>query len=222
MKIFDIEYFQEGDLMANLTEQLQEESKQKAKDAIKLTAKGVQAASKGIALILNGTVLSEAAIMSALDKKLEQTGDLKYSHANVSIEELQKSGKVEKIDELMLQESMQYFDKYCREYGVKYSALKTTELVDGKEKEGYSVFFEGKNDKLILDIMKNAVSDWKKDQEQLKETGKDVARAAGMGKTSVLAKLAFFRNRIKEPVTPQQEQNKTNVPEKERKQDLER
>ena len=133
--------------MASLTEQLQEDSKQKMKDSVKMAVKGYGIASKGIALMLNGTVLSEAAIMKALNRKLEKTGDLKYSHANVSIEELQKSGRVEKVDELLLQESMRYFDKYCREYGVKYSALKTTEMTDGKENEGYMIFFEGKNDK---------------------------------------------------------------------------
>lgn len=208
--------------MASLTEQLQEDSKQKMKDSVKMAVKGYGIASKGIALMLNGTVLSEAAIMKALNRKLEKTGDLKYSHANVSIEELQKSGRVEKVDELLLQESMRYFDKYCREYGVKYSALKTTEMTDGKEKEGYMIFFEGKNDKLILEIMKKAVGDWSKAQEQMKETGKDAARTADTGKTSVLAKLAFFRNRIKKSVDAEQNQSKAKSGERERKPDLER
>lgn len=193
--------------MTNLTEQLEESAKQNVKDAAKVAAKGYKMASKGIALILNSTVLSDESIMKALDKKIEKTGDLKYSYANVSIEELQKSGKVEKVDELLLQEAMHYFDKYCREFGVKYSALKTTQVEDGKEKTGYMIFFESKNNKLILEIMKKAVSDWNKDQEQMKETGKDTARAAEMGKTSVLAKLAFFRNRIKESVDTEQHQH---------------
>lgn len=208
--------------MSSITEQIQEDAIQKMKDSARMAAKGYKVASKGIALILENTVLSEESIMKALDRKLEKTGDLKYSHANVSIAELQKSGRVEKVEELLLQESMKYFDKYCREYRVKYSALKTTEKVDDIVKEGYMIFFEGKNDKLILEIMKRAVADWAKDQEQLKETGKDAVRAAETGKTSVLAKLAFFRDRVKESVNEEQSQDKTKNMERTRQPEAER
>ncbi|MDE6603118.1 MAG: PcfB family protein [Lachnospiraceae bacterium] len=163
--------------------------------------------------------------MRALDRKLEKTGDIQYSRANVSVEELQKSGRVESVDELMLQESMHYFDKYCREYGVKYSALKTKQLgEDGTEKEGYMIFFEGRNDKLIEDILRRAVADWRKDMAQAKEAGKDTAREAAEGaKPSVLAKLAFFRNRIKKSVDAEQDKNKgRNAERTHQKPDLER
>ena len=199
--------------MASLTEQLNEEATRKAKDAVKMTEKTMKLTSKGIALILNGTVLSEDSIMRALDKKIEKSGDFKLSYKNVSMEELQKGGKVEKVDELMLQESMRYFDKYCREYGVKYSALKTKE----EEKEGYMIFFEGKNDKLMLEIMKKAVTDWTKDQEKMKEAGIDAAQTS---RPSVLAKLTFFRNRVKEFV--ENDKSTEQKHEKVRQPDLER
>lgn len=211
--------------MASLTEQLQEDTMRKAKGAAKIMEKTMKGINKGIVLILDNTVLSEKSIMRALDKKLEKTGDIQYSHANVSIEELQKSGRVERVDELVLQEAMHYFDKYCREYGVKYSTLKTKELgeEDGKEQEGYMIFFEGRNDKLIENIMKRAVADWSKDQAQIKEAGKDAVEAAAeSAKPSVLAKLAFFRNRVKESVGAEQDKSKDRNMERTRQPDLER
>jgi len=213
--------------MASLTEQLQEDTPKKIKEAVDITAKTAKRMGKGIALILENTVLSEKSIMKALDKKLEKTGDIRYSHKNVSIEELQKSGRVERVDELMLQESMRYFDKYCREFGVKYSALKTKQLgEDGTEREGYMIFFEGRNDKLIEDIMRRAVADWTKDQSLMKaakEAGKDTAKAAAeVAKPSVLAKLAFFRNRAKESVNAETDRNKDKNAERTRQPDLER
>lgn len=212
--------------MASLTEQLQEDTPKRVKEAVDMTAKTAKAMGKGIALILENTVLSEKSIMKALDKKLEKTGDIQYSHKNVSIEELQKSGRVERVDELMLQESMRYFDKYCREFGVKYSALKTKQLgEDGTEREGYMIFFEGRNDKLIEDIMRRAVTDWTKDQSLMKaakEAGKDAAAAAEVAKPSVLAKLAFFRNRAKESVNAETGRNKDKNAERTRQTDLER
>lgn len=210
--------------MASLTEQLQEDALQKTKDIAKMTAKTAKTMKNGVVLILNSTVLSEKAVMSALDKKLEKTGDIQYSRLNVSLEELQKSGRVESVDELMMQESLHYFDKYCREYGVKYSALKTKLLEeDGTEQEGYMIFFEGRNDKLIESILRRAVADWTKEQEQMKEAGKDTAKTAAEGaRTSVLAKLAFFRDRIKKSVDKEQSNDKDKNKERTRQSDMER
>ncbi len=191
-----------------LTEELTKDASEKTAGAAKIAAKGIK---KGIVLIMDGAAgLSEKSIMNALDRKFRKTGDIQYSSSNVSVEELQKSGRVERVDELMLRECMGYFDKYCKEYGVKYSALKTKlPGEDGNEKEGYMIFFEGRNDKLVEDIMRRAVADWRKDMAQAKGAGKDAARAAAeAGKTSVLAKLAFFRNRIKESVNMEQGKGK--------------
>lgn len=191
-----------------LTEELTRDASEKTAGAAKIMGKEIK---KGIVLIMDGAgELSEKSVMKALDRKFRKTGDIQYSSSNVSVEELQKSGRVERVDELMLQESMTYFDKYCKEYGVKYSALKTKQLgEDGNEKEGYMIFFEGRNDKLVEDIMRRAVADWRKDMAQAKGAGKDAAKtAAEAGKTSVLAKLAFFRNRIKESVNMEQGKGK--------------
>lgn len=206
--------------MASLTEQLQEDVKRNTKDTIKAGGKTAQVLSKGIALVLNETVLSEASIMKALDRKVEKTGDIQYSYVNVTMEELQKGGKVEQIEEPVLKETMKYFDKYCRKYGVKYSALKTkTQDEPGKGEESFIVFFEGKSDKIMEHVIKNALSDWTKDQEKMKEAGKDMEKEAAE-KPSVLAKLAFFRNRVKESVNQKKESEhtseKTRTPEQER------
>lgn len=84
------------------------------------------------------------------------------------------------------------------------------------------IFFEGRNDKLVEDIMRRAVADWRKDMAQAKGAGKDAAKtAAEAGKTSVLAKLAFFRNRIKESVNMEQGKGKgKGKAERTRQQDL--
>lgn len=215
-----------------LTEELTKDASEKAAEASKIAAKGAAKASKtaakgirkGIVLIMDGAArLSEKSVMKALDRKFRKTGDIQYSSSNVSVEELQKSGRVERVDELMLRECMGYFDKYCKEYGVKYSALKTKlPGEDGNEKEGYMIFFEGRNDKLVEDVLRRAVADWRKDMEQAKGAGKGAARAAAeAGKTSVLAKLAFFRNRIKESLNMEQGKGKgKGKAERTRQQDL--
>lgn len=200
--------------MASLTEQLQEDTKNGMKDAAKTGKKTVQAIGKGIGLIFNATVLSEDAIMHALDKKVEKTGDTSFSYVNVTMEELQKSGKVERIDEPFLKEVMQYFDKYCREDGVKYSALKMTQDTEKNAEDKFIIFFEGKNDKVIEHIIKQAIADWQKAQQNTKENGKEKNTDAKKGETkerqSVLAKLAFFRNRVKESVEPEKNTQKAN------------
>lgn len=159
--------------MASLTEQLHEDTKNGMKDAAKTGKKTVQAIGKGIGLIFNATVLSEDAIMNALGKKVEKTGDTSFSYVNVTIEELQKSGKVERIDEPFLKEAMIYFDKYCREYGVKYSALKVTQDAEKNAEDKFIIFFEGKNDKVIEHIIRQAITDWQKEQQNTKENGKE-------------------------------------------------
>lgn len=200
--------------MASLTEQLQEDTKNSMKDAVKTGEKTVQAVGKGIELIINGTVLSENTIMNALDKKVENTGDISFSYVNVTMEELQKSGKVERIDEPVLNEAMRYFDKYCREYGVKYSAIKVTQDAEKNAEDKFIIFFEGKNDKVIEHIIRQAIADWQKAQQNSKENGKEKNADTEKGETkerqSVLAKLAFFRDRVKESVEPEKNTQKAN------------
>lgn len=121
----------------------------------------------------------------------------------MSIDELTQGGKasIEPVEEPVLKEVMSYFDKYCREYNVRYSALKETLKGDnGVEREGYKVFFQGRDDKIITEILKSACADWQKDQKQMKDMAKEGMAAKSPARTSVLAKLAFFRNRVKETV----------------------
>lgn len=195
----------------DLTEQLINDAKRSTVNTIKGLAKAYDVASKGIALILDSSVFSEAAIMKALDRKLDKTGDLQYSSSLVSMEELQTGGKIEKIDEPLLKDSMKFFDKYCREFGVKYSALKVEPNAASKIDKGYYIFFEGKNDKVIDHILKNSFKDWQNSATSAKHG------AANLAKPSVLSKLAFFLEKAKEAsdqvgkaLEGDQKQNKNN------------
>lgn len=207
--------------LPSLTEQLEEESSRKAKESAKATYKAQKKIKEGIALILNTTILSEDSIMKALDKKVDKTGNLDFSYANLSLEELQKHGKVKKVEEPILKESMKYFDRYCREYNVKYSALeRTVKGDDGKEQTGYIIFFKGKDDKIIEEVIKQAVKDWTKDKQKAKDIEKEAMKDSDIEKPSVLAKLAFFRSRVKEFV--EQDKSTQNEKTKTKQQDLER
>lgn len=186
--------------MPDLTESLQADMKGGAKTAGKVATKGI--------VIIADSLADRDSFMEAVskiinEKKFQKTGDIQYSYANVSIDELTQGGKasIEPVEEPVLKEVMSYFDKYCREYNVRYSALKETLKGDnGVEREGYKVFFQGRDDKIITEILKSACADWQKDQKQMKDMAKEGMAAKSPARTSVLAKLAFFRNRVKETV----------------------
>lgn len=187
--------------MPDVTEQIQENLKNDAKAAAKIAAKGI--------MLIVSEFKNRDRFMASLEKiakkneKLfDKTGDIEYSSANVSIEELREKGyKIEIVEEPILKDNMYYFDKHCKEYGIKYSALKTTLAgKDGQEHESYRVFFQGRDEKLIMDIITKAYADWQKAQ------AKD---AVNIVKPSVLAKLAFFRDRVKESVNNEASKDKT-------------
>lgn len=186
--------------MPDLTESLQADMKGGAKSAGKAAIKGI--------VIIADSLADRDSFMEAVSKllnerKFQETGDIQYSYANLSIDELTQEGRasIEPVAEPVLKEVMSYFDKYCREYNVRYSALKeTVKGDDGVEREGYKVFFQGRDDKMITEILKNACADWHKDQQKMKDMVKEGAESKTPEKTSVLAKLAFFRNRVKETV----------------------
>lgn len=199
----------------DVTETIQENLKNDAKLAAKMAAKGivliVEEFKDRDKFMASLNEIAEDKTAEKNEKMFNKTGDIEYSYANVSVEELRKEGfKTEMVDEPVLKEAMTYFDKYCREYDIKYSALKTMyKGGDGIEREGYKVFFQGRDDKLIMDIIKNAYKDWRKDQEKIKSMGEAGKDAVNMEKPSVLAKLAFFRNRVKEFVSNEASKDKT-------------
>lgn len=157
---------------------------------------------KGICIILgNGTEFTTKNVMKAVKQiAFHKTGSIKYSGQNVDMEELKKSGSVTVANEHVTEEVMQFFDKYCKKFGVKYNAV-----LDERDPENpsYMLFFNGKNDKIILKALQEAYLDYEKSQvkreqgkEPQKEKGKKKNKRQTQEKESVRAKLAFFRNRV--------------------------
>ncbi len=136
--------------------------------------------------LAKGTTFTAKNLFKALKKSAYlSTKDIKYSSKNISIDELQKSGNIKVMDESTSAEVMHYFDKGCRKYHVKYSAMKDT---TDKNNPQYLIFFEGKNDQIILNVMKEATKEYVESRKEKKNPEKN--------KESVLAKLKFFRNRV--------------------------
>ncbi len=189
------------------------ETSAKALKEVKAGIKEAKATVKGICLLLiNGSEFTADAVMNAVRKvAFRKTGDIKFSKNNIDISELRKSGHVYQVEENILQEAMKYFDKHCKERGVKYSAMKDTR---NEDKPAYMVFFEGKDSDLILGVLREAYKDYAEEQQKMKEAEKS-GREAGEpdnkqkhsrrqkknqeqpGKReSVKTKLAFFRDRV--------------------------
>lgn len=181
-----------------------------AKDGLK-NATGVV---KGICLLLmRSAEFSEAAVMQAVKNvALKRTGDIKYSKNNIDIAKLRESGHVYKVEDNILAEAMGSFDKQCKKYGIKYSAMIDTRD-EGKPdyKPSYMIFFEGKDDNLILSALAETYKDYEK-QQKAKEawennpqkektnrqrgTKQDRAEEDTEKRESVKARLTFFRDRV--------------------------
>ncbi len=175
--------------------------------------KDVTGVVKGICLLLIKSDFSESAVMLAVKKvAFKATGDIKYSKQNIDIEKLRKSGHVYKVEDNVTADVMKGFDKQCKKYGVKYSAMIDTRE-EGKPdyKPSYMIFFEGKDDLMIMEALTEACREYEK-QQRAKEAGKDTSQNE-KGKRqnrrekdqeqdnpkqreSVKAKLAFFRDRV--------------------------
>lgn len=181
-----------------------------AKDGLK-NATGVV---KGICLLLmRSAEFSEAAVMQAVKNvALKRTGDIKYSKNNIDIAKLRESGHVYKVEDNILAEAMGSFDKQCKKYGIKYSAMIDTRD-EGKPdyKPSYMIFFEGKDDNLILSALAETYKDYEKQQKakeawennpQKEKTGRqrgtkqDRAEEDTEKRESVKARLTFFRDRV--------------------------
>lgn len=184
--------------------------------ALKGIKSGMQEAVKGICLLLiNGSEFTADAVMNAVRKvAFKKTGDIKFSKNNIDISELKKTGHVYAVEENILQDAMKYFDKHCKECGVKYSAMKDTRGEEKTDyKPSYMVFFEGKDTDLILHVLKEAYKDYAEEQKNDKQAEKSGRKneqeknQTGEKKEkdnqekpdkreSVKAKLAFFRDRV--------------------------
>ncbi len=213
--------------MPSLTDDLMSRTPERAKKTVEISAKALKEVKsgmkdvgstvKGICLLLiDGSEFTADAVMNAVRKvAFKKTGDIRFSKNNIDISELRKSGHVYQVEENILQEAMKYFDKYCKERGVKYSAMKDTRG-EGKPdyKPAYMVFFEGKDSDQILGVLKDAYKDYAEEQQKMKDAEKSDREAAEPDKKqkygkrkkenqeqpekreSVKAKLAFFRDRV--------------------------
>lgn len=209
--------------MPSITDDLMGRTPEEAKKAAETSAKalkgiksGMQEAVKGICLLLiNGSEFTADAVMNAVRKvAFKKTGDIKFSKNNIDISELKKTGHVYAVEENILQDAMKYFDKHCKECGVKYSAMKDTRGEEKTDyKPSYMVFFEGKDTDLILHVLKEAYKDYAEEQKNDKQAEKSGRKneqeknQTGEKKEkdnqekpdkreSVKAKLAFFRDRV--------------------------
>lgn len=182
-----------------------------AKDGLK-NAAGVV---KGICLLLMKSAdFSVATVMQAVKNvALKQTGDIKYSKNNIDITKLRESGHVYKMDDSITAEVMGAFDNQCKKYGIKYSAMIDTRD-EGKPdyKPSYMIFFEGKDDTLIINAITEAYLEYEKHQK-VKAIAEDVTPQKEKSRQrfgrendqkqddpkqreSIKAKLAFFRDRV--------------------------
>ncbi|MCM1103272.1 MAG: PcfB family protein [Clostridium sp.] len=178
------------DLMGRLPEQV----KKGANTALKAgqqAVKGTESLAneiKGLCVILlKGLDFTTENVVNAVkDVAFKASKDVKYSSHNISVDQLKKSGKVFKVDDMVSGDVMKHFDKHCRKMGIKYSAMK--DCRDGDDKPAYILFFQGNNSDLILQAMQNGCKDF--DREKSGAVHKQEQRE------SVKAKLAFFRDRV--------------------------
>lgn len=212
--------------MPSITDELMGRTPEGAKKAAETSAKALKEiksgmkeageAVKGICLLLiDGSEFTADAVMNAVRKvAFKKTGDIKFSKNNIDISELRKTGHVYAVEENILQDAMKYFDKHCKECGVKYSAMKDTRGEEKTDyKPSYMVFFEGKDTDLILHVLKEAYKDYAEEQKNDKQAEKSGRKneqeknQTGEKKEkdnqekpdkreSVKAKLAFFRDRV--------------------------
>lgn len=168
---------------------------------------------KGICLLLlNGAEFTESSVMKAIKEvAFKKTGDIKFSKQNIDIEKLRQSGHVYKVEDNIVADVMKIFDKQCKKHGVKYSAMVDTRGEEKSDyKPSYMVFFEGKDDTLIINALTEAYKDYAEQQKtkdaekgnpQNKKNKQRFGRKQDQGqdpgqRESVKAKLAFFRDRV--------------------------
>lgn len=157
-------------------------------------AKGLKAGVKGICLILGkGVGFTEKSVMAAIKEvAFLSTGNIKFSSKNIEIGKFQKNPDVKAVSEAVTGDVMKHFDKYCKKYGVKYSA------VYDKKENNYTLFFEGKKSEIILKVMQDAFKDYATSHKKQDRGKMSPEKDGPVKKESVKAKLAFFRNRVKD------------------------
>lgn len=178
--------------MSSIGEQIAQDQMEKAKKAAgKLARPAGKGAVKGICLIVKASELTAKTLMAAVRHCLyEKTGNIGYSNRNISMRALKKSGRVSIMPEGVTRDVMQYFDKYCKQYGIKYSVM-----LDQRNPESqYMVFFQSDNADLIMKALQEGYKDFSKNAlGKRKMQGKE---ARSEERDSVVGKLYSFRSRV--------------------------
>lgn len=118
-------------------------------------------------------------------------GCMKHGSYHISKKENKETWEIRQVDINLTKTEMKYFDKACRKFGVKYNAV--VDRSDPKEPT-YYVFFRGKDTAVV--------------EKAMKETYETFLKEQAKPKLSVRAKLAFFRDRVKDRDNEQQELGK--------------
>lgn len=188
--------------MGSISEQIAQDQMDKVKKAAgKLARPAGKGAVKGICLIVKANKLTAKTVMAAVKHCLyEKTGDIGYSNRNISMRALKKSGKVSIMPEGVTQDVMQYFDKYCKQYGIKYSAMLDQRNPGSPQ---YMVFFQSDHADLIMKALQEGYKDFSRDAlGKSKMQGKE---ARSEERDSVVGKLYSFRSRVEHDMTDSKE-----------------
>lgn len=176
--------------MSSLGEQIAQDQMDKAKKAAARLSKPVGKGSyKGLCLVIKASEFSTKTLMAAVKHCLYQkTGDIAYSNRNIRVGALKKSGKVSIVSEAVTQENMRFFDKYCKDFGIKYSAM-----LDRRDPGSpqYLVFYQSDSADLIMKALQEGYKDFSKAASKSKMQGKE---AKSEEKESVIGKLYSFRS----------------------------
>lgn len=187
--------------MSSIGEQIAQEQVDKAKKAAgKLVRPAGKGVVKGMCLIIKASEFTTKTLMAAVKHCLyEKTGNVDYSNRNISMKALKKSGRVSIMPEGVTQDVMKFFDRYCKKYGIKYSAM-----LDQRNPESsqYMVFFHSDNAELIMKALQEGYKDFSKASIKSKMQGKEDKSEE---RESVVGKLYSFRSRIKHSINDTKE-----------------
>ena len=183
--------------MGSIGEQIAQEQMDKAKrTAAQLAKPAGKGAYKGLCLIVKAEKLSTKTLMAAVKHCMyKKTGDVANSNRNIRMKALKKSGKVSLMPEGVTQDVMKYFDKYCREYKIKYSAM-----LDKRKPESpqYLVFFQSDSANIVMKALQEGYKDFSRAAVKGRTQGKE---AKSEERESVTGKLYSFRRRLEHLIT---------------------
>lgn len=191
----------------SLTDEMSSQAFQDGKSTAKTAYGAVKEAAKagkfvggaGVAIVLKIKSFTLDNVTKGIeDLMFKKTLGDAFMPQMVSMKELKEKGKLESVDEGITKEVMHYFDKYCQDYKIHYSAA----INHMEDPPKYVLFMNSDDTNMIMSALKRGVQDyeadrkkgitWESKQKNLSEAINDEAK-----RESVEAKLSFFRDRIK-------------------------